>query len=91
MMKFFNWRCAYSGEMLGDNRTIDHIVPLSKGGEHEIWNCVPMNKGYNSSKHTSDMLEWYRNQSFYSEERLNKIYEWIEYAKDKWGKNEFSE
>ena len=85
MMEFFDWKCAYSGISLSkDNRTIDHIFPLSKGGEHEVWNCVPMYANYNYSKYTNDMLEWYIQQEFYSEERLNKIYEWIEYAKNKW-------
>lgn len=89
MMEFFDWRCAYSGEYVGnnDNRTIDHIIPLSRSGEHEIWNCVPMVRNYNCSKQSSDMLEWYTQQPFYSEERLNKIYEWIEYAKNKYQNN----
>lgn len=91
MMGFFNWKCAYSGEYLGgrknDNiRTIDHIIALNNGGVNEIWNCVPMLKSYNSSKNTKDMLEWYTQQPFFSEERLNKIYEWVEYAKNKWDK-----
>ena len=89
MMEFFDWKCAYSGEYIGGKenrciRSIDHIIPLSKGGENEIWNCIPMHRSYNSSKFTNDMLEWYQQQEFYSEERLNKIYEWIEYAKNKW-------
>ena len=88
-MQFFEWKCAYSGEKFSNNnkendRSIDHIIPLSKGGENEIWNCVPIKMNYNSSKNANDMLEWYKQQEFYSEERLNKIYEWIEYAKDKW-------
>lgn len=89
MMKFFDFRCAYSGEYIGGNsefRTIDHIIPLSLGGEHEIWNLVPMHLSYNSSKRAKDMFEWYEKQSFYSEERLNKIYEWVEYAKNKYKK-----
>lgn len=91
MMNYFNWRCAYSGEYIGGKennfiRSIDHITPLSLGGEHEIWNCVPMLRNYNSSKNVSDMLEWYRKQPYFSEERLNKIYEWIEYAYNKWGR-----
>ena len=89
MMLFFDFKCAYSGEYLGgsvnNDRTIDHIIPLVLGGENEIWNIVPMLKSYNSSKNANDMEEWYKQQEFYSEERLNKIYEWIEYAKDKWG------
>ena len=83
MMNFFNWRCAYSDIGLNEkNRTIDHIIPLDKNGEHEIWNCVPCFNSYNYSKSTKDMLEWYKQQDFFSEERLQKIYEWIEYAKD---------
>lgn len=45
-----------------------------------------MCKSYNSSKHTKDMLNWYIQQEFFLEERLNKIYEWIEYAKNKYNK-----
>lgn len=92
MMNFFGWKCAYSGlEFSSHNkendRTIDHIIPLDKNGEHEIWNCVPMYASYNYSKKNKDWLEWYIQQEFYSEERLNKIYEWIEYAKNKYKNN----
>ena len=89
MMKFFNWTCAYSGECIGGNskkRSIDHIIPLSKGGENEVWNCVPMLRSLNSSKRDKDMLSWYKEQSFYNKWRLNKIQKWQEYAYDKWGK-----
>lgn len=85
MMEFFNWKCAYSNISLNkDNRSIDHIVPISKFGEHEVWNCVPMLINYNSSKGNKDMFEWYIKQLFYSEERLDKIYEWVEYASNKY-------
>ena len=88
MMDFFNWTCAYSGEYIGgiinEKRTVDHIIPLSKEGENEPWNLVPMLKSYNNSKHTKDMLEWYLEQEFFSIERLTKIYEWRVYAYWKW-------
>ena len=92
MMDFFDWACAYSGEYIGgDNkdkkRTIDHIVALDNGGEHEIWNCVPMFKSYNISKHANNMLEWYLQQEYFDIDRLTKIYEWRMYAYWKW-KNE---
>ena len=89
MMDFFDFRCAYSDEYIGgdsDKRNIDHIIPLSKGGEHEVWNCVPMYANYNFSKGANDMEEWYIQQEFYSEERLYKIYKWIEYVKNKYQK-----
>ena len=85
-MKFFGFRCAYSGQVLSkDTRSLDHIVPLNQGGEHEIFNLAPMYRPYNSSKQDKDLLEWYKEQNFYSEERLQKIYEWQEYAFNKWG------
>ena len=85
VMSFFDWKCAYSGEKLKkDTRTLDHIIPLKQGGDHEIWNLVPMTRSLNSSKCAKDMLEWYKEQDFYSEARLAKIYEWQEYARKKW-------
>ena len=87
VMSFFYWKCDYRGEKLKkDTRTLDHIIPLKQGGDHEIWNLVPMARSLNSSKCAKDMLEWYREQDFYSEARLAKIYEWQEYARKKWKK-----
>lgn len=93
MMKYFNWECAYSGEYIGGSnkqniRSIDHIIPLNKDGVHEIWNVVPMDRRLNSSKNNKDLLEWYQKQPFFSEERLQKIYEWQQYAFNKWHKDE---
>lgn len=86
-MKFFGFRCAYSGQVLSKGtRSLDHVKPLNKGGEHEIWNLVPMDKGLNSSKKDKDLLEWYKEQPYFSEERLQKIYEWQAYAFTKYGK-----
>ena len=86
-MNFFNWKCAYSGKPLKEgNRSLDHITPLNLGGENEIWNLVPMYINYNSSKQDKEMLEWYKEQPFYSEDRLKKIYEWQEYAYNKYNK-----
>ena len=85
MMKFFDFRCAYSGETLTkDTRSVDHVVPLNSNGDNMIWNCVPMTRSLNSSKSTKDMLEWYKEQDCYSEARLAKIYEWQEYAFNKY-------
>ena len=86
-MQFFNWKCAYSGELLNKgNRSLDHIIPLNLGGANEIWNLVPMYINYNSSKNDKEMLEWYKEQPFCSEDRLKKIYEWQEYAYNKYYK-----
>ncbi len=96
MMRFFGFKCAYSGEYIGGKenqsiRSIDHIVPLVKGGAHEIWNCVPMYRPYNISKHDKDIKEWYPQQDFYDDARLNKINEWREYAYNKWSNDEIQQ
>ena len=94
---WFNWKCAYSGEKMKNDksthgRTIDHIVALDNGGLNEPWNIVPMRKGYNSSKNaTENSLDWYKEQKYFNEERLNKIVEWQIYAYEKWGGKEFGE
>ncbi len=86
MMKFFDFKCAYSGEKLNkDNRSTDHIVALNNGGDNEVWNCVPMLRNLNSSKNTNDMLEWYMQQEFFDINRLRKIFEWCDYAFRRWG------
>ena len=84
-MQFFGWKCAYSGKPLKEgDRSLDHITPLNLGGENEIWNVVPMYRNYNSSKNDKEILEWYKEQPFYSEDSLKKIYEWQEYAYNKY-------
>ena len=91
-MSFFEFKCAYSGKTLSkETRSLDHIKPISKGGENEIWNLVPMYKIYNSSKRTQDLLTWYPKQEYFSEERLDKIYEWQEYAFKKWSRENLTE
>ena len=74
---FFDNRCAYTGEPLEDNYHLDHIIPIKNGGSNYIDNIVPCNKLANLSKHTRNMEEWFREQEYFSEERLQKIYEWM--------------
>ena len=80
-LEFFDYKCAYTGEQLVESYHLDHIIPVVKGGCNYIWNIVPSNPEPNLSKHTADMEEWFRKQPYFSEERLQKIYEWIELQK----------
>jgi len=74
--KYFNFKCAYCGEKV-DRFDQDHIVPLSNGGTHTKQNIIPSCEYCNGSKHNKDMENWYRMQSFFSEERLKLIYDYI--------------
>lgn len=88
-LDFFNNVCAYSKEEFRDNSkdkmSADHIVPLSRGGSGFIWNIIPVKFLYNSSKGNRDMVVWYKQQEFFSEDQLQLIFDWQIYAYNKWG------
>lgn len=67
----YNYSCAYCGEQT--NLTIEHIVPILMGGKTNAANIVPACQSCNSSKQSSDLVEWYTKQSFYSKEKLGRI------------------
>lgn len=48
---------AYSGELI-DKPTIDHIVPLSKGGTSDVDNLCVTSRRTNASKRDNDLLVW---------------------------------
>lgn len=88
-ISFFDNKCAYSGKNLDDtSRTNklhrEHIVALANGGTNWIWNICTSTASVNTSKNNKNMEEWYREQSYFSEERLAKIYEWQKYSYNKY-------
>lgn len=46
-------------ELKDHNRHIDHIVPLSKGGKHELINLMPICDKCNMSKGSKLLNEWH--------------------------------
>ena len=71
----WNHECAYCGSE--ENLTIDHIVPQSKGGMDNTKNVVCCCHSCNQHKGHDHWKLWYVQQDFYSEERFNKIEEWM--------------
>ncbi|KPC89921.1 hypothetical protein ADL27_38570 [Streptomyces sp. NRRL F-6602] len=49
--------CVYCG---GPYEHIDHVTPLSRGGEHSIDNLVPACGECNLQKSDADPLSWLR-------------------------------
>lgn len=50
--------CSYCGCALTDKKTIDHIVPLTKGGTNALNNLVVCCRSCNSSKGAKDRDTW---------------------------------
>jgi 5-methylcytosine-specific restriction endonuclease McrA len=51
-----NHRCRYCGSET--KLTVDHVIPLSKGGEHSRANVVPACQSCNSEKHDRLVEDW---------------------------------
>lgn len=77
-LDYFDYKCAYSGRDLPHDYHLDHVVPLSKGGENTIHNIVPCCPEINLNKHNHDFEEWYRGYATFDLARLLKIRSWIE-------------
>ena len=58
-----NFRCAHCGTKLtpGRNATLDHYVPLSRGGINQRLNIVPLCKKCNELKDNKIVGTWYLN------------------------------
>ena len=76
----FDNKCAYCGinlEILDKRQQnsleIDHVVPKKNNGSHCLANIVPSCHSCNQNKKNKNMIEWYKNQPFYSKTILNKI------------------
>ena len=72
-----NWgfKCAYCGSE--HHLTIDHIVPRAKGGTDFTKNCLCACHSCNQDKSHSPWEEWYKNQEFFSQEKYDKIKNWV--------------
>ena len=62
LRKLYNSPCFYCGSL--DKITIDHIIPISRGGTHGIGNLVSACSFCNGSKHTKFLIEWKRDLTF---------------------------
>jgi hypothetical protein len=66
----FRWRCLRCGCKLKEkNKSLDHIVPSSKGGANFLENLQPMCKKCNSEKKTDSTVD-YRPKQLRSREQL---------------------
>lgn len=51
LMMEYGFKCFYCSEtLIAANRSLDHIIPLSRGGRHHVDNLIPCCRSCNSSK-----------------------------------------
>lgn len=75
---YFGGCCAYCGRTMhkGERLTRDHLEPVSLGGKTTQDNIVPACGSCNSSKGNREWREWFLQQPFFSQERMNRIFAW---------------
>lgn len=74
-LEYFNHKDAYTGLPM-ETISMEHVIPLSKGGGYTSSNIIPCENSVNKSKNDSDLFDWYPMQPFFSETRLRKILTW---------------
>ena len=65
-----NGHCVYCG-CKPRHITVDHVVPIAKGGDLSLDNLVPACRSCNLSKGDHDVIDWWKRQPFYSSYRLS--------------------
>lgn len=59
MREYFNYSCAYCGKsLINETESIDHIVPRSQGGKHNIENLVISCMSCNDKKFTKSLEDF---------------------------------
>ena len=80
-LEYFKNQCAYCGNKRSEkfNLEKEHFIPDARKGKLDKDNVVPACKSCNISKGKNDPLNWYKQQKFFSKDRLKKILEYLGY------------
>lgn len=76
ILEAWSWRCAYCDCCLKQQATLDHVIPLSRGGPTSRDNLVAACPGCNVAKSDQLLESWYRQQPFYEPGREWAIWRW---------------
>jgi hypothetical protein len=66
-------KCGYCGDPA---TSLDHIIPRFKSGSSNRNNLIPCCRRCNQNKASSKMEEWYQQQEFFTQERMDRIINW---------------
>lgn len=56
LQKIYSSPCFMCG--CKENQSLDHIIPISRGGTHSVGNIMTLCKNCNASKHSRTITEW---------------------------------
>jgi len=68
-------KCGYCEEQA---TSLDHIVPRFRSGSSNRNNLLPCCKRCNANKASSKMEDWYQQQDYFTNVRMNKIQAWMQ-------------
>ena len=67
-------KCGYCEELA---TSLDHVIPRFKSGSSNRNNLVPACRRCNTAKASTKMEEWYQQQEFFTQARMDRIKSWI--------------
>ena len=67
-------KCGYCNK---EATSLDHIIPRFKSGSSNRSNLIPACSKCNANKASADMETWYRQQEYFTEEKLDRIKTWM--------------
>jgi hypothetical protein len=67
-------KCGYCEELA---TSLDHVIPRFKSGSSNRNNLVPACRRCNTGKASAKMEEWYQQQEFFTQARMDRIKSWI--------------
>jgi hypothetical protein len=73
----WDYKCGYCGE---EATSLDHVIPRFRSGHSNRNNLIPACKQCNINKASSRMEEWYEQQVFFTQARMEKIQSWVQSA-----------
>lgn len=73
--KSWNHCCGYCGDPA---TSLDHIVPRFRSGSTTRKNLIPACRRCNTSKASEALHDWYPKQTFFNEEKFDRIKAWMQ-------------
>jgi hypothetical protein len=67
-------KCGYCEDVA---TSLDHVIPRFKSGSSNRNNLVPACRRCNTSKASTKMEEWYQQQEFFTQARMDRIKFWM--------------